>query len=418
MPGVKIKKWWAVGLKGSLVLGCLVLGWMVLSGDNRVLAKAVLRLSPVKAAQPSPESPAPPKAAGPTEGQVYGLVLKVEPASQSHASKPLGRPMAESQEALQRVTIRLEGSLKTLGLQSDIIQVENVLGENPFYNIRLKPGAQVLLQAEKEVKTGQWHFNIANHNRTPALMILMTLTIMAILLLGGVEVAKHALLVTLMLIGCYKALFPAVLAGEHSPWWIFLMCGMFTILATFIYQQPGQKAFSREQCVVMLGTTGGLLILAAILWAMGEITPLSGYSSELLASLWYRSPQMDYWAFFMAGMLFAYQGFLFYLCWTLAQNRKESEPVSFQKRFGIVMLRGRRLMGPLISCLGLLFLGLFMPILLQMQGTPTAQFVNLESTASMMTFAFAGALTLILTVPLTALIAAWLLADAPATDAA
>ncbi len=415
MPEVKFEKLLPVGFRLCLVLLCLLLGWIFLPTGQSAPVKSVLRLSPAKTAK---STPAPQKATGPTEGEVYGLVLKVEAAHEAPTPKPVSRPMAEGPEALQRVTIRLEGSLKTLGLRSDIIQVENVLGENPFYNIPLKPGARVLLHAEKDVKTGQWQLNIANRNRTPALMILMTLTIMAILLLGGVEVAKHALLVTLMLIGCYKAVFPAVLAGEHGPWWIFLMCGMFTILATFIYQQPGQKAFSREQCVVILGTTGGLLMLTAILWVMGDITPLNGYSSELLAGLWYRSPKMDYWAFFMAGLLFAYQGFLFYLCWTLAQNRKESEPVSFQQRFGIVMLRGRRLMGPLISCLGLLFLGLFMPILLQMEGTPTAQFVNLESTASMMTFAFAGALTLILTVPLTALIAAWLLTEAPAKDAA
>lgn len=415
MPEVKFEKLLPVGFRLCLILLCLLLGWILLPTGQTAPVKSVLRLSPAKTTKPTPP---PQKATGPTEGEVYGLVLKVEVTHEARTSKPLSRPMAETPEALQRVTVRLEGSLKALGLRSDIIQVENVLGENPFYNIPLKPGARVLLHAEKEVKTGQWHLNIANRNRTPALMILMTLTIMAILLLGGVEVAKHALLVTLMLIGCYKAVFPAVLAGEHGPWWIFLMCGMFTILATFIYQQPGQKAFSREQCVVILGTTGGLLMLTAILWVMGDITPLNGYSSELMASLWYRSPKMDYWAFFMAGLLFAYQGFLFYLCWTLAQNRKESEPVSFQKRFGIVMLRGRRLMGPLISCLGLLFLGLFMPILLQMEGTPTAQFVNLESTASMMTFAFAGALTLILTVPLTALIAAWLLTEAPTKDAA
>jgi uncharacterized membrane protein len=126
---------------------------------------------------------------------------------------------------------------------------------------------------------------------------------------------------------------------------------------------------------------------------------------------------MDYWTFFMAGMLFAFQGFLFYLCWTLSQNRKDSEPLTFQQRFDIVMLRGRRMMGPLISSLGLLFLGLFMPILLQMEGTPTSQFVNLESTCAMLTFAFAGGLTLMLTIPLTALIAAWRLSAPPADHA-
>lgn len=356
------------------------------------------------------EDQQPQKSLKPLQGDLYGLVIKVERASQPLPARPFAKPM-DTDETLQIVTIRLEANPKTLGLKNNLIQVENVLGENPAYNIPLKPGARVLLHAEKDEKTSQWHFYLANRNRTPALMILGAITIMAILLLGGAEVAKHAILVALMLTGCYKALFPALLAGTTGPYWIFLMCGMFTILGTFIYQAPGSKAFSREQSVVILSTMGGLLILTAIMWIMGEITPLNGYSSEVLAALWYRSPKMDYWTFYMAGILFAFQGFLFYLCWTLAQNRKDSQPLGFRERFDIVMLRGRRMMGPLISSLGLLFLGLFMPILLQMEGTPTAQFVNLESTASMLTFAFAGGLTLMLTVPLTAFIAAWRLSN-------
>jgi uncharacterized membrane protein len=367
--------------------------------------KSALQLSP-SAASRQPAAKQSETRAEPLEGDVYGVVMKVEQTEQPAPARPFAQPVQLS-ETLQTVTVRLEANPKTLGLKSDRIQVENVLGENPAYNIPLKPGSRVLLHAEKDLKTAQWQFYIANRNRTPALMILGAITMMAILLLGGAEVAKHAILVTLMLTGCYKALFPALLTGTTGPYWIFLMCGMFTILGTFIYQTPGSKVFSREQSVVILSTLGGLLILTAILWIMREITPLDGYSSEGLAYLWHRSPKMDYWTLFMAGNLFAFQGFLFYLCWTLAQNRKDSQPLGFRQHFDMVMLRGRRLMGPFISSLGLLFVGLFMPILLQMEGTPTSQFVNLESTASMLTFAFAGGLTLMLTVPLTALIAAW-----------
>ncbi len=396
-----------------LISFCLVNSQSIAKPHGDQLAR-VLKLSPAphkKNGQPTKPS----QKKEPLQVDLYGLVMKIE-NTEPHSASQFFKPI-QQRETLQKVTVRLEVPPNKLGLKNNLVVIDNIIGDNPAYNIPLKPGARVLLNAEKEDQSSQWRFYIANRNRVPALMILGAVTILAILLIGGQEVAKHAILVTLMLIGCYKALFPAVLEGTTGPCWIFLMCAMFTILGTFIYQQPGTKAFSKEQSVVILSTFGGLLILTAVLLILHEIMPLDGYSSEALASLWYRSPKMDYWTFFMAGMLFAFQGFLFYLCWTLSQNRKDSEPLTFQQRFDIVMLRGRRMMGPLISSLGLLFLGLFMPILLQMEGTPTSQFVNLESTCAMLTFAFAGGLTLMLTIPLTALIAAWRLSAPPADHA-
>lgn len=347
------------------------------------------------------------------QADVYGVVISIK----NMGAPPTGslvKPI-ETTEILQKVQVRLDmQGLENHGVTSRTVTVDNVLGDNPAYNIPLKPGARVLLSMEK-TPSGKWNFYIANRDRTPAIMILGTLFVMAVLMIGGPEVTKHALLVTLMLVGAYKALFPAVLSGTTGPNWILLMCFMFTILASFIYQTPGSRSFNREQSVVILGTLGGLTILCLILWVMHEIAPLNGFSSEGLANLWYQSPNMDYWTFFMSGVLIGFQGLLFYLCWSLAQNRKEADGrvLNFHQRFEVVMLRGRRLLGPMLSSVGLLFLGLFMPILLQLQGTPTAQFVNLETTASMLAFAFAGGLTLMLTVPLTAFIAACLLSPRP-----
>lgn len=340
----------------------------------------------------------------------YGIVLNVENVG-SPPEAALLKPMAQK-EILQKVTVKVDlQSTKMAGIKNQIIVVENTLGENPAYNIPLKPGARVLLNMERNPSTGKWTFYIANRDRTPALMILGTLMVLAVLLIGGPEVSKHVLLATLLLIGSYKALFPAILAGTHGMLWVLLMCFMYTILGSFIYQVPGSRAFSRQQSVVILGTMGGLLLMGLTMWMMHEIAPLAGYSSEGLASMWYHAHNMDYWALFMASVLIGYQGFIFYLCWMLAQSRKQpgDENMSFRQRFEIVMIRGRRLLGPMLSSLGLLFLGLYLPILLQMQGTPAAQFLNLESSASMLIIAFAGGLTLILTVPLTGLIAAWLL---------
>lgn len=401
-----------------LLLGLLMASpWAIAKPPADEKPAPVIRLVPKQTPGPLPVKPlhpdSKPDKTGLEQVDVYGVVTAVKNVGAPPAGS-LAKPI-ESDEILQKVTVRLDASgLESLGLTQRTVVVDNVLGENPAYNIPLKPGARVLLNLER-TPAGQWNFYIANRDRTPAIMILGTLFIMAVLMIGGPEVAKHALLVTLMLVGAYKALFPAILSGTTGPNWILLMCFMFTILASFIYQTPGRRSFNREQSVVILGTLGGLMLLSLILWMMHEITPLNGFSNEGLAGLWYQSPRMDYWTFFMSGALLGFQGLLFYLCWTLAQNRKEPDGavLNFNQRYQVIMLRGRRMLGPILSSVGLLFLGLFMPILLQLQGTPTAQFVNLETTASMLAYAFAGGLTLLLTVPLTAFIGACLLSDKP-----
>jgi uncharacterized membrane protein len=374
------------------------------------ISSEMIKLKPLKAPKAVPGAPDTDQDI--EQVDIYGVVVSVKNAGfiPGNAVLKTIQP-AQQEERLQKVSVRLTSDGPGAGFKNRLVVIDNVLGGNPAYNIPLKPGARVLINMEKNPNTGKWVFYIANRDRTPALIVLGTLFLLAALLIGGVEVSKHLLLVVLMMMGCYKALFPAILDGTTGANWIVLMCFTFTILASFIYKVPGTRSFNREQSVVILGTMGGLTLLAVIMWIMHDIAPLNGYSSEGLASLWYRSPHIDYLSLLMSGALLGFQGFLFYLCWSLAQGRKESIPLNFKQRFGIVMLRGRRILGPMISSLGLLFLGLFMPILLQLQGTPTAQFINLESTVSVLALALAGGLTLILTVPLTALIAAWLLTN-------
>lgn len=315
----------------------------------------------------------------------------------------------------QKVVLRLNDTQRETmgggGVRRRIVTLENPVHNNPGLNIPLKPGARVLLKPEKNPENGRWRYRIVDRDRTPAIFILGTLFILAVLLIGGSEVTRHALLISLMAAAFQTTLFPLVMQSRWSLLWLGLTCFTFTSLAVFIYGSPGSRTLSREQLVVMLGTFGGLGILGAILWIMGEITPLNGYSTEGLVTLWGRAPRMDYWTFFLSGALIGFQGLLFYVCWTLAQTRREEsgQEFNFWDRFGITMQRGRRLLGPIISSVGLLLLGLMAPMLLQLYGTPTARFINLESSASILIYAFSGGLTLILTVPLTALLAAWLM---------
>lgn len=358
----------------------------------------------------------------PEQSDLYGVVLRIEDVRSSPRERLLRE--AGENDRLQRVTVKLDAA-HTPDLPGkplpETITVDNALGENPAYNIPLRPGSRVLLNLEINPINGQRTFYIVNRDRTPALIILSTVALLALLLIGGSAVARHALLIILMTVGVYQFLFPAILAGGRSavtP--LATLCVAFPILAGFIHSadDPVQDAhaFRREQTVIVMSVLGGTGILALILWVMEIITPLSGFSGEGLAELWFRAPKMDYWLLYVSSALIAFQGLLFYLCRLLVRQRQTDTSTnstalgpdkSFGDRFRLVMRRGRGLLGPLVSSLGLLCLGLFLPTLLQLEGTSTAQFINMESTASLFVSAFAGGLTLILAVPLTALLTAW-----------
>jgi uncharacterized membrane protein len=360
----------------------------------------------------------------PEQTDLYGVVVKIEEIRFS----PLERLLRAAGENTrrQRVTIKLDATRApdAPGVPlPKVVTAENALEDNPAYNIPLRPGARVLLTLETNPANGRRTFYIVNRDRTPALMILGTTALLALLLIGGSAVARHALLVVLMMVGVYQFLFPAILAGRGAIIPLAAMCLAFPVLAGLIHSADDPtrdiRASRREQVVIAAGVLGGTGLLALIVWIMGVITPLSGFSSEGLAELWARSPGIDAWLLYVAGVLIAFQGLLFYLCRLLVRERQadaasglsgpaaeESPIMAFSARFRLVMRRGRGLLGPLISSLGLLCLGLFLPILLQLEGTPAAQFINLESTASLFIFAFAGGLTLILAVPLTALLVA------------
>ncbi len=344
-------------------------------------------------------------------GIAPGSALVTAPQPDKHGKPKHNEASAPGGDRLQGVTIQLDLATRPRALKQEIVTAVNAIEGNPGYTVPLKPGVRVLINAEHNASTGKWEFSVMNRDRSPAILILGTLVVLAVLLIGGPEVAKHGLLVILMMMGIYRALYPAITSGHDGAQWILLLCFMFIILASFIYQPPGTKSFSREQSVVILGTSGGLLIATIILAIMHVIAPLDGYSSEALLGLWYDYPHLDYWLLYCGSVIVGFLGFLFYLCWTLAQRRVEPKALTFQERFSIIMMRGRRQLGPLLSSLCLLFLGLLMPALLQLANAPSGQFIAQESTASLLTFAFAGLLSVMLTVPLTALIAAWRYTD-------
>ncbi|MEM0951826.1 MAG: YibE/F family protein [Cyanobacteria bacterium P01_H01_bin.74] len=336
-------------------------------------------------------------------GDVYGVVVAVE-ALEQHVKT--------DQNAIQVATIRLDGLTGATTHSEKLIQAHHQTERLSGLTFNLKPGMRVLLKRSLNKKDKTAKFTVINYDRTPALLILGAVLILAILVIGGVELTKHALLVVLVFSGCYKALFPAILSQGTGPYWIFLMCAMFTILASFIYRRPGQSnPFSRQQWVVGLGTAGGLCILFLILTLLKDLMMLSGFWHTGLIALKQDYPNMDAWSLFIASVLFGFMGFLFYVSWSLAQTRQDKDDLTmgFAARFSLVMLRGKRLLGPLLSSVGLLTLSLLLPVLIQLQDQTRAQLINLEPTASMLAFIFMGLLTVILTMPWVAFLSALLM---------
>jgi uncharacterized membrane protein len=358
---------------------------------------------------------------------VYGVVQRVEATGR--------RLIGGQEERYQRLTVVLDEGLPGSALahlkkqgQKNLVSVENVLAENPGYRLDLKPGTRILLSMQMPASiAGQQpqeaSFSLINVDRTPGLWILGTISILALLIIGGAQLARQGALWFLLTLSVGNFLLTLLKTGQVSAWWsLAFLCALFPlVLSTLetpqnISENPRLTRWRRWVCT--LGVWGGSLILLGLLSLMRSAAHLNGYTSEGLIELWIPAPKLDFWGLYISGTLLGFQGFLYLLCrnclndglkamlYFEADNRiflSETEPsLPVRTRFALLMQQGRYHLGPLLLGIGFLSLGLSLPITLQFQTGSLAQLLNQESTASALTYFMAGSLSLLLTLPLLA----------------
>jgi uncharacterized membrane protein len=311
-----------------------------------------------------------------------------------------------SKQQLVKVKI-LEGPYRDL-----VSSVSNDITDNPAYNINVKPGSEVILSVVSG-KDSKPEINISDYHRAPIIDALLIGFLLLFLILGGRTGLKAllGLVITVLLIAFI--LLPLSMAGIYP-----LLTAIFICLAATIASMLLICGLTKKAAAAIFGTVCGVLISGILAYLVIKYAPLTGLSSEeaqiLRGSvLTFNQKPAFYQGLLAAGMLIGALGVIMDVAISIASSVYElarvNNQLSRRELYQSGMNIGRDIMGTMTNTLILAYAGGALPLLLLGSQMPWAKLVNLDLVATEVAAAISGSLGLISTIPLTALMAGWLM---------
>ncbi|PZM80500.1 MAG: YibE/F family protein [Candidatus Melainabacteria bacterium] len=297
-------------------------------------------------------------------------------------------------------------------LSGQTFTVMNEITDNPSFNVSVTPGQEVILSVV--TGGGEREVNIADYHRAPIIVGLAVVFLAAFLFFGGKQGFKSlaGLVATVALIAF--VLLPMSLSG-FDP----LLVAIFICLAAASCSMFFVAGFSRKAFAAVIGTVGGVIVAGVSAEVVIACAPLTGLSSEeaqiLRGSLLNQKP-VFFSGLLAAGMLIGALGVIMDVAISISSTvtevaRTAANP-TFKLLYNAGMNVGRDIMGTMTNTLVLAYAGGALPLLLLARQMPSVKLINLDLFATEIASALSGSLGLVFTIPLTALVSAYLIGRA------
>lgn len=328
-----------------------------------------------------------------------GEVVKIISVSSNEALE-----VFDQESKIQTIKIKvLTGELK-----GQEFITENVLSNNPAYDISVTEGDRVILNIEK-LEEGKYEVNIADKYRFNALIILFSLFVILILIFGGIKGLKALISLGITYILIFYLLVPSILKGMSPLILTIIICLLATCATIFIISGLNRKSLS-----AVLGTGGGVIAAGIIAYLTIKLAPLSGLPNHEAIGLWTANKELNFKGILASGMIIGALGASMDVAISIASSIfevKQANPTSnTADLFRSGMNVGKDIMGTMTNTLLLAYTGSAIFLLLLVSGEVSIlKLLNLDSIISEITAALAGSIGLVLCIPATALIASYLL---------
>ena len=307
---------------------------------------------------------------------------------------------------LNQVKQSVEVKVLTGPHKGEIFLIDNMLMGNPAYDIKLKNGDKVILHAEQA--DGGVSFFIADKQRINVLYYLSGLFFALLVVIGKKKglFSLISILVTLGLI--FWVLTPLVLSGMNPILATVLICVLASIVA--IYLVGGLNAKSSAAIlgtVLSLGIAGALSILSI------KFASLTGFSSEESMFLFSAHPNLNFVGILASAMIIGALGAVMDIGMSISSTVNEifasSSEMSVRELFTSGMNVGRDIIGTMANTLILAYLGGAFSLVLLSNNIDLQKFFNLNQVATEISSALIGSIAIVLCVPITAIVSAYLI---------
>jgi uncharacterized membrane protein len=260
-------------------------------------------------------------------------------------------------------------------------------------------------------------YSVADPYRLPVLYALLALFLLCLFFFGGIQGVRGlvALVGSFALIG--YALLPGILAG-YSPLLVALcVSAVIVVLGSYV-----THGFTRTTTAAVLGMLATISITGLLAYASVTLGNFTGYAAE--ESVYLRFSEgvpIDLVGLLLAGIMIGLLGVLYDIAIgqavaveELMRHGKLSARDAYRRGLRI----GREHIGALVNTLAIAYAGAALPLLLlfTMSDVGYAYIVNGEVFAAEAVRTLVGSIGLILAVPITTAIAAYMLRAVGETD--
>jgi len=306
------------------------------------------------------------------------------------------------QSNLQIVNLKiLDGKYK-----DTCIDVESLFIEYSQYSFDLHEGSKVFLKISEE-GDGKINAYIVNICRDDDLKKLGIIFLLAVVLFGRIRGLLSVASLGISGIIILNFMIPFIKKG-YNPIFIAILTSIAIILISFLLI----SGFTRKSMVAILGTVGGTIIaglLAQIFTALCSITGLADEEVNYLITQ--LGMEIDYRGLYLSGVLIGSIGVVMDVAMTITsvifELKKQCHNAGLTKLIASGIEVGKDVMATMVNTLILAYVGGAMPLFLVIENSNLGfqQTVSMEIISTEIIRSLCGSIGLILTIPLTSLIA-------------
>lgn len=312
------------------------------------------------------------------------------------------------EEYHQEIQVRILTGRK----KGELATVTNILGDNLAYNIVVEPGDKVALTIETDLALDSEQMVITDYYRIGNIKLLILLFILLVILIGGRQGARALVSLGLTIGAIVYILLPGILKGQNPILLSTLVSIGVTIITILLI-----TGASRKSLAAIVGTSLGVIFAALLAFFIGKTTKLTGLSADDVTMLMYipQKVSFNFQHLLFAGIILGTLGAVMDVGMSIASAIDEiyqaNPSLGAGELFSSGMNVGRDIMGTMINTLILAYTGASIPILLLFMAYDSTilDVINLDMIATEIVRSVSGSIGLILTIPITSLVASLLL---------
>lgn len=279
-----------------------------------------------------------------------------------------------------------------------------------LYNYKVNEGTKVIVGIYR--KDGEISdLSIYSYDRSGALIGIISIFLAVIIIIGGIRGLKAIVSLIFTIVSIIYLMIPLMLRGV-SPIFSAIIIAILSVVITMILI----SGKSKKTIVAILGTILGVIISGTIALVFGKLAHLSGITMEDVESIMYiaEGTGLKVTGIMFAGILVASLGAVMDVAMSISSSVFEIYQInpnrSSKELFISGMNIGRDVIGTMANTLILAFAGGSLTTLLMIfTSSMTAdQLFNIDIVGTEIIQGVAGSIGIVLTVPITALIASYL----------